>query len=550
MLNNILTNDIKKNFAVILITAMFFIGCFFVALPAFAAPPPPSVTSISPSSGTTAGGTSVTITGVHFNGATAVTIGGNAAVFSVTNNNTIAATTPAGTAGAQNVAVTTPNGTGTLKAGFTYMAPTPDTTAPVITLLGTTPVNLYVGDAYSDAGATASDNIDGDITANIITVNPVNTAVAGTYTITYNVSDAAGNPATQVTRTVNVLAVIDTTPPVITLTGAAEVTLTVGGTYTELGATAVDAVDGSVTVQTIGSVDTTVVGDYTITYTATDVANNTATATRIVHVVAESTPPPPTPGPTPSPSGGGVGSGTPITVTFSGQAYPGCAIEVLRKSAQDTLFQIIPTGTASIKEDGAFEISHTGLMREEYLYALRIKDKDGRKTTLSFDVNLLTQNSFTLKDILAPPTVEVKNTLLLRAEDLQIIGYAAPNNTIEVEIDGSAQKGTALADKTGYYGFATSVGPLAVGAHYARVRQVAKDGKKSDWSQTKSFKKSLLLALKADFNSDGKVNITDWSIFLFRWGSPDQKLRSTVDLDGNGKIDVIDLSIFLKTIQL
>jgi len=151
---------------------------------------------------------------------------------------------------------------------------------------------------------------------------------------------------------------------------------------------------------------------------------------------------------------------------------------------------------------------------------------------------------------LVPPTIEAKNTLLLRAEDLQLIGYAAPNNTIEVEIDGIAQKGTALADKTGYYTFATSVGPLAVGAHYARVRQVNKDGKKSDWSQTKSFKKSLLLALKADFNSDGKVNVTDWSVFLFRWGSQDQKLRSAIDLDGNEKIDVIDLSIFLKTIQI
>ncbi|MBI5222058.1 MAG: DUF5011 domain-containing protein [Candidatus Magasanikbacteria bacterium] len=458
---------LNKIFTVILITAMFLSGSFFVATPVFAAPPPPTVTSIVPTSGTTAGGTSVTITGTHFNGATAVTIGGAEASFSVTSNNTIAATTPAGAAGAKDVAVTTPDGAGALIGGFTYEdAPVPDTTAPVITL-----------------------------------------------------------------------------------TGDAEVTLTVGGTYTELGATAVDAVDGSAVVQTTGSVDTAVIGDYTITYTATDVANNTATATRIVHVVAASTPPP-TPDPTPAPSGGGSGGTTPITVTFSGQAYPGCAIEVLRKSTQAALFQIIPTESASIKEDGAFEISHTGLVSEEYVYALRIKDKDGRKTTLSFDVNLLTQNSFALKDILAPPTVEPKNTILLRAEDLQLIGYAAPSSTIEVEIDGSAQKGTALSDKTGYYTFATSVGPLAVGTHYARVRQVAQNAKKSDFSQTKSFKKSLLLALKADFNSDGKVNITDWSVFLFRWGSQDTKLHSSADLDGNGKVDVIDLSIFLKTIQL
>ncbi|WP_452598301.1 reprolysin-like metallopeptidase, partial [Pontimicrobium sp. MEBiC01747] len=77
-----------------------------------------------------------------------------------------------------------------------------DTTAPVITLLGTATVNINVGDVYTDAGATATDNIDGDITANIVTSGSVNTASEGTYTITYNVSDAAGNAAIEVVRTV------------------------------------------------------------------------------------------------------------------------------------------------------------------------------------------------------------------------------------------------------------------------------------------------------------------------------------------------------------
>ena len=82
--------------------------------------------------------------------------------------------------------------------------PTPDTTAPVITLLGNNPVDIAAGDVYNDAGATAIDDVDGDITAQIITVNPVDTGATGTYTVTYNVADAAGNPAAEVTRTVNV----------------------------------------------------------------------------------------------------------------------------------------------------------------------------------------------------------------------------------------------------------------------------------------------------------------------------------------------------------
>ena len=59
---------------------------------------------------------------------------------------------------------------------------------------------------YSDAGATATDDEDGDITSRIVVTNPVNTTLLGTYTITYAVTDLSGNAATPVTRTVNVQA--------------------------------------------------------------------------------------------------------------------------------------------------------------------------------------------------------------------------------------------------------------------------------------------------------------------------------------------------------
>ena len=77
-----------------------------------------------------------------------------------------------------------------------------DTTIPVITLVGDATVTIEVGTTYSDAGATASDNYDGDITSSIVAVNPVDVGVVGQYTVTYDVTDANGNPASTVTRTV------------------------------------------------------------------------------------------------------------------------------------------------------------------------------------------------------------------------------------------------------------------------------------------------------------------------------------------------------------
>ncbi|MGB1501570.1 MAG: immunoglobulin-like domain-containing protein, partial [Flavobacteriaceae bacterium] len=165
-----------------------------------------------------------------------------------------------------------------------------DTTAPVITLLGDTTVTIEVGTTYTDAGATATDNYDGDLTSSIAIVNNVDTSTVGTYTVTYNVSDASGNVAVPVTRTVNV---VDTTAPVITLLGDTTVTIEVGTTYTDAGATATDNYDGDLTssIAIVNNVDTSTVGTYTVTYNVSDASGNAAdSVTRTVNVVDTTAP--------------------------------------------------------------------------------------------------------------------------------------------------------------------------------------------------------------------------------------------------------------------
>jgi beta-glucanase (GH16 family) len=85
--------------------------------------------------------------------------------------------------------------------------PAKDTTAPVISLNGEAAITVMMDGSYNDLGATASDNKDGDITSNIqITgIDLVDTSQVGTYTISYNVVDAAGNSASSVSRTVEVI---------------------------------------------------------------------------------------------------------------------------------------------------------------------------------------------------------------------------------------------------------------------------------------------------------------------------------------------------------
>ncbi|MET3995868.1 hypothetical protein ABID65_007540 [Bradyrhizobium sp. S3.9.2] len=91
----------------------------------------PTVTSVAPNVGGTAGGTGITITGTNFTGATSVVVGGTAVAFTLVNSTTITANTPAHAAGAGDVSVTNPGGTGTLTNAFTfYAAPTVTSVSP------------------------------------------------------------------------------------------------------------------------------------------------------------------------------------------------------------------------------------------------------------------------------------------------------------------------------------------------------------------------------------------------------------------------------------
>ena len=71
-----------------------------------------------------------------------------------------------------------------------------DLTPPTITLKGDASITIYAGTAYEEPGYTANDNIDGDITDQVQIEGSVNIYHAGTYTLTYKVTDSSGNVGT------------------------------------------------------------------------------------------------------------------------------------------------------------------------------------------------------------------------------------------------------------------------------------------------------------------------------------------------------------------
>lgn len=163
---------------------------------------------------------------------------------------------------------------------------TVDTKIPVITLNGANPLEVELGSGnYSDPGFQTDDG-----TAVVTGGQVVNTNALGTYTITYNATDASGNAAVQKTRTVQV---VDTTAPAIALkTEFVNTTVEKGGVFVPAAQTDVTVTDLTppITVNVSGTVDVNTVEAYTITYTATDGVGNEATLTRTVQVV-DTTPP-------------------------------------------------------------------------------------------------------------------------------------------------------------------------------------------------------------------------------------------------------------------
>ena len=173
--------------------------------------PGPTLSSISPTSGTTAGGTSVTISGDNIGAATAVTIGGTAATITANSATTLTVTTPTGTAGTADIVVNTPEGISTLTGAFTFTSPgspSPSLTAQTISFSSLSA--MTVGDSDQTITATSDSGLTVSLTSSntgICTVvsRKVHAVAAGTCTITASQSgDSTYSAATNVVRSLTI----------------------------------------------------------------------------------------------------------------------------------------------------------------------------------------------------------------------------------------------------------------------------------------------------------------------------------------------------------
>ena len=201
--------------------------------------PVPTVSSVSPNGGTTAGGTAVTITGTNFASGATVTFGSGAATnVVVVNGTTITATTPAGSAGAVTVTVTVGGQSGSLASGFTYVAP--PTVSSVSPNSGTTAGGTAVTITGTNFASGATVTFGSASATNVVVVSGTTITAttpagsAGAVTVTVTVSGQSGSLANGYTYTVPPT-VSSVSPNTGSTSGGTAVTIT--GTNFATGAT-------------------------------------------------------------------------------------------------------------------------------------------------------------------------------------------------------------------------------------------------------------------------------------------------------------------------
>lgn len=305
---------------------------------------------------------------------------------------------------------------------------------------------------------------------------------------------------------------------------------------------------GSYSFTSVGNVTSAIyasqpVGTYYFVVQTLDAFGAVIATSNEVSATISSTPPPP---PLPSSGGGGGGNNPSTGITFSGRAYPGSRVFLLKDA------QIAASTVAG--GDANFKINLNSLSAGSFVFLLYAEDQAQRRSTLlSFPITLTVGATLDVGGIFFTPTIAIDKVEVKKGDNLTILGQSVPNGeiTISVHSDPEMFVKTSSDKYGGYvYNFDTSI--LDMGAHLTKSKaKVTADI--SQFGRSVAFKVgtktvfatavavSAVCNMRADLNNDCRVNLIDYSIlaFWYKKVSP----PASVDLNHDSKVDIIDFSI-------
>jgi len=246
-------------------------------------------------------------------------------------------------------------------------------------------------------------------------------------------------------------------------------------------------------------------------------------------------------------SGGGGGGGsatTPVVtntkVILQGKASPAAYLTALKDG------QVIANTQANSQAD--FKIEVANLVAGIYTFGIWGEDNSGtRSITFSFTVNVASGTTTTVSNIFLPPTIALDKDSVKKGETIGILGQTVPQAQVEIHVSSTNIIEKVVASNLGSWFYNLDTSRLEEGVHSTRAKVSTADGLLSTFSQTKLFGVGVPISIEAatqtsDLNNDQKINLIDFSIILYNWGTPK---NSATDLNNDGKVDLIDFSIML-----
>ena len=248
-------------------------------------------------------------------------------------------------------------------------------------------------------------------------------------------------------------------------------------------------------------------------------------------------------------SGGGSndsgGSNTDLgdtQISVTGRAYPNRTVHIILDAEE--------VGTVRADGDGRFDFATNASPGTVSMGFWALDTNNDRSITLNntFDV---TQGAITnVSGILLPPTLIAPDVTVNPGETIAFSGQTIPSTRVELHIDNSSTVESTTSNSDGEWSINFNTAGMSAAEHTARARFILGSGTLITQS---SFSTTLQLfigvdgapASPSDLNRDGSIDLIDFSILIFWWGTAGGQSDPPADINGNGNVGLEDFSILL-----
>jgi hypothetical protein len=233
-------------------------------------------------------------------------------------------------------------------------------------------------------------------------------------------------------------------------------------------------------------------------------------------------------------------------VVIRGFAFPGSTVNILVDGT--------PAETTRAGSDGSYSITLTEIARGVYTFGVFAVGSDNVKSsTFSTSFTVTGGRTSNLSNINIMPSIKASPDPVNPGQTLTLSGYAIPNSEVTVENENerstaSRKAFTTTSGSNGAWSIQVDTNGFSSGTYKARARsRSASAGIETNFSGYTFYGvgQEADAPLNADLNTDGKVNLTDFSILLFWWGGSGGNSNPPADINGDGTVSLTDFSILL-----